>query len=150
MADKKLPTFDFFAIKREDIETFLDANASPAELQAYFATAYVKKGTTVMVPDVITTADGQTIQKMTKKKDKDGNVILDKDGKPVMVPKKKAVPIKDGEVKEKYSHREAVKWFIETYVDINPPKAIMNNRPKKGAKKEESDLTKRLREKAKG
>ena len=151
MADKKLPTYDFFAIKKEDIETFLDANASPAELQDYFTTAYIKKAETVMVPDIVETKDGQKVQRMAKKKDKDGNIVKDENGNPIMVPKKKAVEKKNGEVKEKYSHREAVQWFIKTYVDINPPKAIITNRPQKAAKqKGESDLTKRLREKAKG
>lgn len=154
MAEKKIPTFDFYTIKKDDIENFLDVYASPDELNEYFSNAYVNKPASIMVPDVVTTADGQTVQKMTKLKKTDKEtgksvVVLDKDGKPVMVPKKKAVPVKDGKVKEKYSHREAVKWFIKTYVDITPPKAIITNRPEKKAEKGESELTKRLRAKAK-
>ena len=42
---------------------------------------------------------------MVKKKEK-GKVVLDENGNPVMVPKKKAVAVKNGEIKEKYSHRK--------------------------------------------
>ena len=155
MADKaKLPAFDFYTISAEDISEFLKTNASDAELEDFFKHAYVKKQETVMVPDVIITEDGRTIQKMTKQKKTDkatgkSVVVLDENGKPVMVPKKKAVPVKGGAIIEKYSHREAVKWFIETYVDITPPKAIMNNRPveAKEKKKSANDVFESLRKK---
>ena len=124
MADKKnLPVFDFKKVKKEEIHAFLKENATPQEKRDFRAVAFPKKPETMLVPEMITDAEGNTAQKQVRKKQKDGTYKT--------IPKYKAVAVKGGAVKEKYSHRDAVSWFIKTYVDVNEPKAIMINRPEK-------------------
>ena len=129
MADKaNLPVFDFKKIKKEDIHDFLKENATPQEIKSFREAAFPKKQETIMMPEMITDAEGNIKQKQVRKKQKDGTYKT--------IPKYKAVAVKGGEIKEKYSHRDAVSWFIKTYVDINEPKAKMINRPTKKQEEE--------------
>lgn len=137
MAEKKpLPVFDFKKITKEQIHDFVKANATPDEKKELRAVAFKKKAPTVMEPEMITNAEGKLVQRQVRRKQKDGSYK--------MVPKMKAVAVKGGEAVEKYSHRDAVSWFIKTYVDSTPAKAEMINRPQKGSKKAQGQPAKDL------
>ena len=137
MAEKKsLPVYDFKKITKEQIHDFVKANATPDEKKQLRARAFIMKAPVVMEPEMIINAEGKKVQKTVRKKQKDGTYK--------MIPKMKAVPVKGGELAEKYSHRDAVSWFIETYVDCDNPKAEMINRPEKGSKKPQKTPAKDL------
>jgi len=124
MAEKKaLPTFDFKKMTKDDIHSFMVENATSAEKASFKSVAFVETAQKVMEPEMITNAEGKLVQRTVRRKQKDGSYK--------MVPKMVAVPVKGGEVKKQYSHRKAVNWFCETYVDVDSPKAIMINRPEK-------------------
>lgn len=126
MAEKKsLPVFDFKKITKEQIHDFVKENATPKEKESLRAKAFPKKPEVIMEPEMVLNAEGKLVQRLVRRKQKDGTYK--------MVPKMKAVPVKNGAVNEKYSHRDAVSWFIETYVDCDNPKAVMINRPVKGS-----------------
>lgn len=128
MAEKKaLPVFDFKKMKKEDIHTFMVENASAAEKADFMATAFEDAIQKVMEPEMIVDANGNIKQKVVRRKQKDGSYK--------MVPKMKAVEVKGGEVKKKYSHRKAVNWFYDTYCVGANKKAEMINKPETKEKK---------------
>lgn len=117
--------FDYKKLTAKQIHDYMVANATDEQKKQFKEVAFTDKPK--CKAQKLKDENGNDM--LREARDKNNNIKLNEDGKPVMVAIKKMVAI-SGETVNAYNHLEAKKWFADTF------KGVCYNVPTPAKKKE--------------
>lgn len=120
----ELTQFDYMKIKKEDIFSFMESNATEEEQGEFYEACFEAKKQKTLVPVYLPGTDTPVI---VRKKNKTT-------GQYELKPKMEMVEVEGTTARETYNHRKAVQWFVAKYDGV---KITVTNKPGTKPKKKQ-------------